>query len=163
SMSERDGPGNVPPHRPLPAPAPPPLPRELRGDDPLPAPPPLPRELRGDDIFPAPPPLPRELRGDINPAPPPMPRELRSNTGTPSIVPSLEVVATIVADGLPRDLRNQLTELEEWATANKRDSHRDMLAFWSLKIPAILAAASAGVWAHFNLTSVSVITGAISS
>ena len=47
--------------------------------------------------------------------------------------------------------------------ANKRDAFWDTVAFWSLKIPAILAAASAGVWAHFELTAVSVIAGAIAS
>jgi hypothetical protein len=60
-------------------------------------------------------------------------------------------------------LKKQLVELEKWADANKKDALRDQLAFWSLKIPAILAAASAGVWAHFELTTVSVIAGSISS
>lgn len=61
------------------------------------------------------------------------------------------------------ELRNQLAELELWAKANKKDAAWDALAFWSLKIPAILAAASAGVWVHFELTTVSVIAGAIAS
>jgi hypothetical protein len=64
---------------------------------------------------------------------------------------------------MPIDLRNELLELEEWAKANKRDASRDTWAFWGLKIPAILASASAGVWAHFGLTAVSVIFGAIAS
>src|SRR5205085_11471414 len=63
----------------------------------------------------------------------------------------------------PNDLRDQLLELEEWAIANKKDASRDTLAFWSLKLPAILVAASAGVWAHFELTTVGVVAGAVAS
>jgi hypothetical protein len=64
---------------------------------------------------------------------------------------------------LPIDLKNHLSELEEWAKGNQRDAARDAFAFWSLKIPAVLAAASAGIWAHFELTAVSVIAGAVAS
>jgi hypothetical protein len=38
-----------------------------------------------------------------------------------------------------------------------------LVAFWTLKIPAVLASASAGVWAHFGLTGVSVVAGAMAS
>jgi uncharacterized membrane protein YgaE (UPF0421/DUF939 family) len=54
-------------------------------------------------------------------------------------------------------------ELEEWAKANQKDARKDAFAFWTLKVPAIIASASAGIWAHFNLTTVSVIAGAIAS
>lgn len=64
---------------------------------------------------------------------------------------------------MPVELQQQLDELESWAMGNKRDAQRDATAFWLLKVPAILAAASAGVWAHFALTTVSVIAGAIAS
>ena len=64
---------------------------------------------------------------------------------------------------MPLDLQHHLDELELWARGNKRDAQRDATAFWLLKVPAILAAASAGVWAHFALTTVSVIAGAIAS
>lgn len=68
-----------------------------------------------------------------------------------------------VPDMMPLELHQQLTELEQWATANNSDARSDTIAFWSLKIPAILASASAGVWAHFQLTTVSVIAGALAS
>jgi hypothetical protein len=71
--------------------------------------------------------------------------------------------ARIAEDGFPDELQDQLLELEEWAIANKKDAQRDSIAFWSLKLPAILAAASAGVLAHFELTTVSVFAGAIAS
>src|SRR5712691_9619715 len=57
----------------------------------------------------------------------------------------------------PRTYDCRVHELEAWAQANKRDASRDVWAFWALKIPAILASASAGVWAHFGLTTVSVV------
>ena len=67
------------------------------------------------------------------------------------------------ANHMPPELRDQLRELEKWALANKGDATRDAMAFWGLKLPAILASASAGVWAHFELTTVSVLAGAIAS
>jgi hypothetical protein len=60
-------------------------------------------------------------------------------------------------------LYEHLKELEAWAKGNKKDATRDAVAFWSLKVPAILAAASAGIWAHWEWTAASVIAGAIAS
>jgi hypothetical protein len=56
-----------------------------------------------------------------------------------------------------------LSELDQWAKDNQKDTRHDAVAFWALKIPAIVASASAGIWAHFGLTTVSVIAGAIAS
>jgi hypothetical protein len=67
------------------------------------------------------------------------------------------------ANSMPADLENTLRELEEWAQANRRDASRDLKAFWALKIPAIVASASAGVWAHLELPTVSVLFGAVAS
>jgi hypothetical protein len=64
---------------------------------------------------------------------------------------------------VPEGLSEQLHELEQWAIQNKSDARKDLIAFWTLKIPAILASASAGVLGHFALTTVSVISGAIAS
>jgi len=66
-------------------------------------------------------------------------------------------------NSMPTDFRDQLLELEEWAQANKRDAVRDSIGFWALKIPAILASASAGVWANFDLVTASVLAGAVAS
>jgi len=81
--------------------------------------------------------------GDVVYAPPPRPR--------------------IDTSKVPEDLRNLLDELGEWASANSRDARRDTVAFWMLKLPAIVASAGAGVWAHFELPSISVVCGAIAS
>jgi len=72
----------------------------------------------------------------------------------------LEKLETISATRIWHD---QLTELEQWAKANRKDARNDALAFWALKAPAIIASASAGIWAHFNLTTISVIAGAVAS
>ncbi len=64
---------------------------------------------------------------------------------------------------MPQELNDTLNELEKWALANQRDAKRDAVAFWILKVPAIFASASAGVWAHFNFITIGVITGAIAS
>jgi hypothetical protein len=63
----------------------------------------------------------------------------------------------------PEDLKVYLNELEQWALANKRDASQETLAFWMLKLPAVLASASAGIWAYFELPTVSVVFGAIAS
>ena len=40
---------------------------------------------------------------------------------------------------------HHLAELEQWAQGNLRDARHDAVAFWALKVPAILASASAGI------------------
>jgi len=57
-------------------------------------------------------------------------------------------------------LVSHLMRLEDWAMANQKDADRDTWTFWSLKIPAILASATAGIWAHFNWTAASIFVGA---
>jgi hypothetical protein len=133
-------------------PAPPPLPRSLYRELSSPAALPLPLPLPSPA---APPSLPHFLRsGRSRPAPPPVSRTLR---------PRSRESGETASDSLPVDLRDQLLELEEWAQANKRDGRRDNIAFWALKVPAIVASASAGLWAHFNLVAVSVVAGALAS
>jgi hypothetical protein len=65
--------------------------------------------------------------------------------------------------GMPPELREHLMELEEWALGNKSEARNDALAFWSFKIPAIGASAGAGILAHFQLTTISLIAGTIAS
>ncbi len=115
-----------------------------------------PRELYREPPPPAgPPPVPYNLRREPPPASAlPRPR---------SLAPEIEKGSTIPPDSMPTDLRDQLIELEEWAQANRRDAIQDSVGFWSLKAPAIIASASAGLWAHFGLTTVSVVAGAIAS
>src|SRR4051812_44514723 len=65
-----------------------------------------------------------------------------------------------IESGPRADLLRHIDELNAWAQANLHDATRDTVAFWSLKIPAIVTAASAGVWVYLNLPLVSVIAGA---
>jgi hypothetical protein len=74
-----------------------------------------------------------------------------------------KVAPSSAADAIPTHLRDYLDRLETWAKDNARDARRDAVAFWILKVPAILAAASAGVWAYFDQKAVSVIAGAVAS
>jgi hypothetical protein len=67
------------------------------------------------------------------------------------------------ANAVPIELQEHLTELEQWAVSNRKDARTDAFSFWSLKIPAIFASAGAGVLAHFELTTVGLIAGAIAS
>jgi hypothetical protein len=62
-----------------------------------------------------------------------------------------------------QNLDAQLSHLNQWAADNLKDARKDRLAFLAFKIPAIFASASIGVWAHFGLTSVGIIAGAIAS
>jgi hypothetical protein len=107
---------------------------------------------------PGPPTPSREIRAEFGERRPPGPatpsREIRAEFGEDSDLPNYT---------MPQELRDTLCELEEWALINKRDAKRDAIAFWILKIPAILASASAGVWAHFNFITIGVIAGAIAS
>jgi len=48
-------------------------------------------------------------------------------------------------DNYPLELRSYIEELEEWSKANKKEATQDALAFWSLKLPAIIVAATTGL------------------
>lgn len=66
--------------------------------------------------------------------------------------------------GDPREiLVAHMRSLEQWALDNQKDARRDSWSFWAFKAPAILASASAGVWAHFGWVTIGVVLGAIAS
>lgn len=92
-------------------------------------------------------------------APAPCSAPTRVALPRPSAVPP----STNLIDAMPAELQSHFEELEQWAIANRNDARHDTFAFWALKAPAILTAASAGVWALFALETVSVISGAIAS
>jgi hypothetical protein len=53
------------------------------------------------------------------------------------------------SDGeMPESLKIHLLELEAWATANKKDAKNDAIAFWILKVPAILTSVGSGLFAY---------------
>lgn len=74
------------------------------------------------------------------------------------IPPSLDSL-----EEMPANLRNQLADLEAWAVANQRDARNDAIRFWVLKIPAIIASASAGIFAFYEWEVVPLIAGAVAS
>lgn len=87
--------------------------------------------------------------------------EARATAAAPP--PPLLVSESEVTAVMPVALKDQLTGLEKWAKANRRDSQRDAFKFWALKIPAIVVSAGSGVSAYFNLHSMAVIAGAVAS
>jgi hypothetical protein len=68
---------------------------------------------------------------------------------------------------IPVEYRRQfiaeLEELERWATANAEDAKRDAIWFWSMKIPAVLASALAGVLGYLDLKVATLVIGAAGS
>lgn len=65
--------------------------------------------------------------------------------------------------GVPLDFQAQLNELEEWAQANKKEAWRDAVAFWILKIPAMIASAGSGLLAYIDIKLVGLIAGFIAA
>lgn len=107
--------------------------------------------------FAQPPAAPEALRSTLSaPATSPKP-ELQSVS--PALAPALAPAVTPV----PSDLIQHMEELETWAQSNRKEARQDTFAFWSLKIPAIVSAASAGVLGHYQLTTASLVLGAIAS
>ncbi|SEH04722.1 Uncharacterised protein [Candidatus Venteria ishoeyi] len=66
-------------------------------------------------------------------------------------------------DDYPHELRSYIEELEEWSKENKKEATLDTFAFWSLKLPAIIVAATTGLWAHYELEHISIISGSVAS
>lgn len=62
---------------------------------------------------------------------------------------------------MPLDLNTYLSELELWAIANKKEARRDTMAFWMLKIPAIISSVGTGILAYFDLGTFSLFLGVI--
>lgn len=89
--------------------------------------------------------------------------EMRSAAAAPDAAMPFPATRSASAETMPLELRQQLNELEQWAIANHRDARMDAITFWSLKVPAILASASAGVLARFDLTTASLVVGATAS
>ena len=56
-----------------------------------------------------------------------------------------------------------LSELEEWATLNRRDALRDSFRFWILKLPAVLSSVSSGILAIAHIEMIAAILAATAS
>jgi len=68
-------------------------------------------------------------------------------------------VVVTLDDDLPKDLKAQINQLEKWAADNLAESKTDRVMFWVLKLPAIFASASAGLLAHFQMPTASLLVG----
>ncbi len=64
---------------------------------------------------------------------------------------------------MPTELESQLGTLEQWALRNRQDARRDVITFWALKIPAILAASSSGIFSYFQWQAAPIVAGALAS
>jgi hypothetical protein len=64
---------------------------------------------------------------------------------------------------VPHDLASYMRELELWAGANWRETRKDTISFWTLKIPAIIASASAGLFAYYHVEAAPIISSAIAT
>ena len=62
---------------------------------------------------------------------------------------------------MPEVLREKLKEFELWAKRNEREARNDTIAFWALKIPAILVSAGAGFIHSVGNPNLALITGMV--
>ena len=53
--------------------------------------------------------------------------------------------------------------LKEWSSLNQREARRDLVSFWSLKVPAIAASASTALLQQMQLGMVSVLLGTLAT
>jgi hypothetical protein len=60
-------------------------------------------------------------------------------------------------------LQNEVRHIKRWAEANRRDAKRDQFAYWSLKVPAFLAAASGALLHVLQIPLVGVVVDAIAA
>ena len=115
----------------------------------------------------APPPLSAPaLMASFHPAPSASPSPIFMDKGRalrPASGPFLTSPTSLLDRTSAEIWTDHLTELEQWAKANQRDARHDAVAFWALKIPAIVASASAGISAQYHLTNFSLFAAAIAS
>jgi len=64
---------------------------------------------------------------------------------------------------MPDALKQEIRKIYHWADGNKKESKRDELNFWALKLPATLIAASSGITSHFDIPLISTILASIAS
>jgi hypothetical protein len=60
-------------------------------------------------------------------------------------------------------IKEAMTYLEEWALANKKDYERDLVRFWSLKLPAIVCAATISGLEGFGFHAAVSVLGIVSA
>jgi hypothetical protein len=65
--------------------------------------------------------------------------------------------------GSDRAIVEAMTYLEEWALANKKDYERDLVRYWSLKLPAIVCAATISGLEGFGFHAAVSVLGIVSA
>ncbi len=128
------------------------------------------RRTRARDVQPSPPPRPQPSPPSAAMPPP------AAAPAPPASLPLDEVDASYLGSALslgdssasgvneiPPELGAFVSELEQWAALNARDARRDTVRFWSLKVPALLSSASAGVLAIGELGTIAAILAAVAS
>ena len=78
-------------------------------------------------------------------------------------VPDYDRIPGSAAVAMPADLRSYLRELEAWGAWESHHARKDAIAFWILKVPAMVAAACAGLFAYFSLQAIGIFTGALAT
>jgi hypothetical protein len=74
---------------------------------------------------------------------------------------AIEWRSSAAVTDIPGFLLDYFAELEAWAVANRKDSRRDALRFWALKIPAALVSAGAAVLVYLGQPGISVVASAV--
>lgn len=69
----------------------------------------------------------------------------------------------IIREGMPVEFRQELDLIEEWGESNDKEARQDKLAFWGLKLPAIIVSASGATLAHFKLDDYAMIAGTVAT
>jgi hypothetical protein len=64
---------------------------------------------------------------------------------------------------IPAQLEAFMKELEAWAVLNEQDARQDTIRFWSLKVPAVLSSASAGLLALIHWENLAAALAALAS
>lgn len=65
-----------------------------------------------------------------------------------------------VPSNMPSELREFLSDLETWASANRRDAKVDLFAFWMLKGPALATSAFSSLFTAWNLKTLGAVLAA---
>jgi hypothetical protein len=88
------------------------------------------------------------------------PSSARSPAQATSKAPAYPHDESIHDESIPAELREYLQELEMWAQLNQRDLRGDTLAYWLLKVPAILASACSGI---LTASDVAILPGVLAA
>lgn len=64
---------------------------------------------------------------------------------------------------IPDEFQLELDSIAKWGTENEKNAKSDQLAFWTLKIPAIVVSAGAAALVHFKLDDFAMVAAGAAS